>query len=237
MAKEAKKRGFKGVVFGLSGGVDSAVVAALCVRVFGANARGFILPSCASDPKHTEDARRFAQSIGLYYEIIDISEVVGAFAAALEPHENLARLGNLAARIRMTILYDKSALHKALVVGTSNKSELMLGYGTIFGDLACAINPIGGLFKTEIFELARFLNIPKPILDKKPSADLYRGQSDEAELGFPYAKIDALLAEIQKGVGEKELILGGFEKPFVKAILKRMRRNAFKLQMPKIAKI
>ena len=137
----------------------------------------------------------------------------------------------------MGILYDKSIAHNALVVGCSNKSELMLGYGTIFGDLAYAINPIGDLFKSEIFTLAKILAIPNFIVAKKPSADLFAGQSDEGDLGYSYDEMDKILKLINKGLSPKEIIESGFKEDFVKFICKRVKRNKFKSELPKVLKL
>ncbi len=234
--KESKKRGFESVVFGLSGGIDSAVVGKLCVNVFGSKAKALIMPSFASNPKNTQDAVNFARSINLQYEIIDISHTLQSFVETLNLYKtpDFHRIGNISARIRMITLFDKSILHNALVIGCSNKSEIMLGYGTIFGDLACGINPIGGLFKSEIFTLAKKLDIPSYIISKKPSADLYAGQSDEGDLGYSYSDIDKILKQIQKGASAKTLIDSGFNKKFVESIFRRVKKNAFKSEMPKI---
>ena len=236
LLKESKKRGFDSVVFGLSGGIDSAVVGYFCNKIFKDKARAFIMPSIFSNPKNTDDAQNFAKMINLYYEIIDISKFQEDFML-VEDSKDLHRIGNFMARIRMAILYDKSFLYNALVVGTSNKSELMLGYGTLHGDMACAINPIGNLYKSEIFEIAKYIGIPKNIIDKKPSADLFEGQSDEEDLGYSYEMIDKLLFQIDSGLNKKQLLKKGFEKKFVESIQHRIKNNRFKSKMPKIAKV
>lgn len=239
LRKETKKRGFNRVVFGLSGGVDSAVVGKICVEVFGDKALALIMPSFSSNPKNTQDAINFARGIALNYEVIDIAPLQEAYIQALSLHKtanNILRIGNLCARTRMAILYDKSAENNALVVGCSNKSELMLGYGTIFGDLACAINPIGDLFKSEIFALARQIAIPHHIIAKKPSADLFAGQSDEGDLGYSYEQIDKVLRAIQKGATQKSLIQSGFSKKCVESLMARIKKNAFKTELPKVLK-
>ena len=158
------------------------------------------------------------------------------------------RYGNLCARVRMCLLYDYSSEHGLLVVGTSNKSERLLGYGTIFGDMACALNPIGELFKSEIFEFADFLGVDKAIINKAPSADLWENQSDESELGYSYKELDGALDFILKGLGNSRIpkgeILGG-EIPsdkipsaeILEFCKKRMKNNAFKLNTPAIAKV
>ena len=238
--KETKRREFKSIVFGLSGGIDSAVVGKMCVEIFDKKARAFIMPSFLSNPQNTQDAIRFARSIGLNYEVISIASLLEAYIETLSLHNttnNVLRIGNISARIRMSVLYDKSVAHNALVVGCSNKSELMLGYGTIFGDLAYAINPIGDLFKTEIFALAQNIGIPNYITAKKPSADLFAGQSDEGDLGYSYAEIDKVLKLICKGLSPKAIIESGFKAEFVKFVCKRVKRNKFKNEMPKVLKL
>ncbi|MGX3011829.1 NAD+ synthase [Helicobacter sp. 23-1044] len=239
LQKEVKKRGFKNVVFGLSGGIDSAVVGQFCASVFKSKAKAIIMPAFTSNPKNTQDAINFARSVSLSYEVVDISQILRSFVENLDLYNapNVRRIGNLTARIRMSVLYDKSIENNALVVGCSNKSELMLGYGTIFGDLACAINPIGDLFKSEIFTLAQNIGIPRHIIAKKPSADLFAGQSDEGDLGYSYAEIDKILRLIEKGAGAKDLIQAGFGKKFAESIAKKVKNNKFKSEMPKVLKL
>ncbi|MBN2832534.1 MAG: NAD(+) synthase, partial [Campylobacterales bacterium] len=148
------------------------------------------------------------------------------------------RIGNFCARMRMAVLYDISARENALVLGTSNKSEILLGYGTIFGDLACAINPIGELFKTEIFEFAAHLGVPSSILSKAPSADLWENQKDEEEFGFSYTQIDkVLIAHIKENKTKEALIASGYESSLVEMIFERMDKNQFKGKLPLIANL
>jgi NAD+ synthase len=138
----------------------------------------------------------------------------------------------------MSVLYDISARENSLVVGTSNKSELLLGYGTIFGDLACALNPIGNLYKSDLFEFAKYLGVNDSIVNKAPSADFFEGQSDEADLGYSYAKIDSLLKKmIDENRSKDELLALGFEDEFIEDIKKRVKINEFKRKLPIIAKI
>ena len=257
--------GFNSVALGLSGGVDSAVVAKLCVEVFKDNATAILMPSSASNPRNLYDAKNFAASIGMKHIEISIAPfeaqmrenllVNFAIKDSINTNEldNL-RIGNFCARIRIAILYDFSLANHSLVIGTSNKSEILLGYGTIFGDLAYAINPIGGLFKSEIFALAKVLGIPQEIIDKPPSADLFENQSDETDLGYSYKQIDAFLSAFeallqkhnvkfnalnQKDYTDLVLIVDelekmGFEKLFVASLMRRILRNAFKSHLPKI---
>lgn len=233
---EAMSRGFEHVVFGLSGGLDSAVVACLLQEAFGAKAKAVLMPSSRSSKEHFQDAVKLAQSLNLSYEILRLDgyeEIFGAYSGM-----DRVRYGNLCARARMMILYDVSHRDRALVVGTSNKSERILGYGTIFGDLACAINPIGDVFKSDLFELAGFLGVPEKIIAKKPSADLYPDQSDEEDLALSYEEIDGFLKQIQKhgwdlDDGIWEMMKSEYNEAFHR-ILHRVRANAFKMQQPKI---
>jgi NAD+ synthase len=147
-------------------------------------------------------------------------------------------MGNIMARARMIVLYDQSEVFKGLVLGTSNKTEILLGYSTIWGDMASAINPIGDLYKAQIRQLSRALNIPTPLIDKAPSADLWDGQTDENELGFTYEQVDRLLyLLVDQRFSPQECIEEGFDEEFVHAVIARVRRNQFKRMMPPIAKL
>ena len=161
--EEITKTGLKKGICGLSGGIDSAVVAVLAKKALGDNFKAFMLPSQYSSKSSIEDAKKLCEKFNIDYEIISIAPLLEAY-----PIEDKVRLGNFSARMRMAILYDKSAELNALVIGTSNKSELMLGYGTLFGDLASAINPIGDLYKSEIFEFASFLGVNEEISSLTP---------------------------------------------------------------------
>ncbi|EAJ6588122.1 NAD(+) synthase, partial [Campylobacter coli] len=160
---KVKDSGLNGVVLGLSGGIDSALVATLCKKALGENVFVLLMPTKFSNQENLNDALKLCQELNLKYKIIEIQDILEAFLKQSENTDELSR-GNFAARIRMSLLYDYSALKKALVVGTSNKSELLLGYGTIYGDLAYAFNPIGELYKSEIYELARYLNLNKKFI-------------------------------------------------------------------------
>jgi NAD+ synthase len=148
------------------------------------------------------------------------------------------RKGNIMARQRMIVLYDRSEAFKGLVVGTSNKTEILLGYSTLWGDMASALNPIGDLYKTQLRQLARALRIPAAILDKPPSADLWIGQTDEGELGFTYEEVDKLLyLLVDQRFSPQECVQEGFDEKFVNAVIRRIQRNQFKRMMPPIAKL
>lgn len=226
--------GAKGFVLGLSGGLDSALVATLCAKI--APTHALLMPTKSSNKEHLNDALRLADFLGLNYKIIEISNILDAFcsAARLDKSKKM-RYGNLCARIRMSLLYDYSAENSLLVVGTSNKSERMLGYGTIYGDMACALNPIGELYKSEIFEFSSFLGIDEKIVKKAPSADLWENQSDESELGYSYARLDAVLKGLSEGFLNVELE-EKFGKDIVDFVIKRVKNNAFKREMPPVAK-
>ena len=232
---EVEKTGLKNVVVGLSGGLDSAVVAVLAHKAFNDRLLCVKMPSQFSSQSSLDDADELCEKFGIRSETRSISALLKAYdIEGLSP----LRIGNLSARLRMINLYDLSARENALVLGTSNKSELMLGYGTLFGDLASALNPIGDLYKTEVFELARYLEVPASIVDKAPSADLWEGQSDENELGYTYSTLDRVLRRyVEERATQKELLQEGFEVELVNMVIKRIYQNQFKRRMPLIAKL
>lgn len=235
---EVRKVGFERVVLGLSGGVDSALSAALAQRALGAeNVVPVIMPYRTSSPESEADARTVADSLGIKPEVVDISPQVDAYFDQF-PDAERGRRGNKMARERMSILYDMSWKHRALVVGTSNKTELLLGYGTIFGDMAHALNPLGDLYKTQVWALARHMKLPPSVIEKAPSADLWEGQSDEQELGFSYAAVDVLLYYlVDARCTRAELRTMGFEDAFVEEIGRRVRDSQYKRRPPLIAKL
>jgi NAD+ synthase len=238
LANEIRKFGFSSVVLGLSGGIDSAVVCELAVRALGAdNVLALMMPYASSSPESLEHAELMIQRLGIRAEEVSITPVVDAFFSSV-PKTELLRRGNIMARTRMVFLYDVSARDGRLVAGTSNKTELLLGYGTMFGDMASAVNPLGDLYKTQVRGLARHLGIPEPLIDKAPSADLWEGQSDEADLGFSYESVDLLLFMMLEKRMDKEAILAeGVEELFYDRVRKMVVRNQYKRLMPVIAKI
>ena len=235
---EVRKVGFERVVVGLSGGVDSALTAALAQRALGAeNVTPIIMPYRTSSPESEADARRVADSLGLNPVVVDISPQVDAYFER-HPDGDRGRRGNKMARERMAILYDMSEAHKALVAGTSNKTELLLGYGTIYGDMASALNPLGDLYKTQVWTLARHMGLPSEVIEKAPSADLWEGQSDEQELGFQYTVVDVLLYYlVDERRTRAELRSMGFDDAFIDDIGARVRDSQYKRRPPLIAKL
>ena len=235
---EITKAGFGRAVLGLSGGLDSALAAYLAARALGPeNVLVLRMPYETSSPSSLEDAQRVIDDLGVPSETIDITPIVQpAFAAS--PDITPTRMGNVMARTRMILLYDRSAAWDALVVGTSNKTELLLGYGTLYGDMASALNPLGDLYKTQVRQLARTLGVPQSILDKPPSADLIPEQTDEGDFGFSYERVDRLLyLLIDERYSRREATAAGFAETFVDTVLRMVRRSHFKRTMPIIPKL
>lgn len=229
---EVSKRGFTQVVVGLSGGIDSAVVALLCHKALHGNVKALLMPSLNSSQASIDDSIALCVAFGIEYVLMPIKDFDSKFCELYPNHTKLAR-GNFCARMRMATLYHVAQMEERLVVGTSNKTEIMLGYGTIFGDLACAINPIGNLYKTQIYMLAKMLHIPAQIINKAPSADFYEGQTDEKELGYSYDEIDKFLESYQLQQGNISK-LSQYDKNMVEALHKRIQNNTFKQKMPTI---
>jgi len=236
--KEVKKAGMSKGVVGLSGGVDSSLVTFLAAEALGKeNILAIMMPYKTSSPESRSDAKLVVSKLGISSEEIDITPMVDASVTQLG-NMNTIRKGNIMARQRMIVLYDISARENAIVIGTSNKTEILLGYGTLYGDTACGINPIGDLYKTQVWQLAEAVGVPKNIIEKKPTADLWIGQTDEGELGFSYRRVDELLFGMyDEKLSEEQLIKRGFEKEFIDKVKLLIEKNEFKRRLPLIAKI
>ncbi len=235
---EIRRAGFQRAVVGLSGGIDSSVVTFLCARAMGPeNVLAVTMPYKTSSEATRRDSRSVVEQVGVRTVDVPITDQIDAYFARVGEASQLRR-ANKCARERMTVLYDQSAAFEALVAGTSNKSELLLGYGTQFGDMASAINPIGDLYKTQLHQLARYLGVPEPILQKQPTGDLWVGQTDEGELGFSYAEVDRVLVLlVDRRWRRAELVQAGFPADFVDRVATMIRRNHYKRRMPVIAKL
>lgn len=241
LVEEAGKFGFSRGVVGLSGGIDSAVSLELAARAFGPDqVVAVAMPYRTSAPESLSLAEKAASAAGVDLAVRDISKAADAWfldAGGIDSVPPLRR-GNVMARLRMITLYDLSMEREALVVGTSNKTELLLGYGTMFGDMASAINPLGDLYKSQVYALARHLDVIAEIIDRPPSADLWEGQTDEQELGASYDALDALLhAMVDRRYSHDELQRLGFQSDEVERIAKRVRSNQYKRRPPVIAKL
>jgi NAD+ synthase len=225
-------------ILGLSGGLDSAVCAVLAARALGPrNVLGLIMPYGKAFPQDVRDAREVARRLGIRRETIDIAPQIDAYFAA-HPTADRVRRGNKMARERMSVLYDRSAAGGGLVVGTSNKTELLIGYGTIYGDMACAVNPMGDLYKTQVRQLAAHLRVPAAIRAKAPTAGLWPGQTDEGEIGLSYEELDEILYGLVEGrMDRKALVAAGHKPAAVDRVLRKVRGSEFKRHLPPIAKL
>ncbi|PAF44334.1 NAD+ synthase [Helicobacter sp. 11S02629-2] len=241
-----EEKGFERLVLGLSGGIDSAVVALLCKKALAKsnknekNLLGLLMPSSTSSEESLKDAKELCQKHNIDSKLASIESMDKDFIKEYPEASPLQR-GNFCARLRMATLYYHSSLTNALVVGTSNKSELLLGYGTMHGDLACAFNPISSLYKSDIFVLAKFLGVPDSILTKPPSADLFANQKDEDEIGYKYEDIDRFLKdytnfkslealslkEVYESV-EFRALKDIYGESMTKSLISRIKLNAFK---------
>jgi NAD+ synthase len=238
LRSEAGKFGFSRAVLGVSGGVDSAVSAALCARAFGPqNVTGVRMPYRTSDPASESDALAVVAALGIATRKVEITAIAEGYFEE-QGIQDRVRRGNVMARARMIVLYDLSVELQALVIGTSNKTELLLGYSTQFGDSASALNPLGDLYKHQVYQLARHFSLPRGVIEKAPSADLFAGQTDEADLGFTYAEVDRLLQRmVDQRWNESELVAAGFAPEFVRKVAQRIVRNQYKRLPPVIAKL
>jgi NAD+ synthase len=235
---ELSRVGFTRAVIGLSGGIDSALSLALVAEAIGKeNVLALRMPYKASSQDSLDHAQLCIDEFCVQSLTIPITEMADPLIA-LDPDMSKTRKGNIMARCRMIVLYDQSEAFGGLVIGTSNKTEILLGYSTIFGDSASALNPIGDLYKTQVRQLSRAMGVPDEIVDKAPSADLWADQTDESELGFTYAEVDKLFyLLIDQRYSMNECVEAGFDEAFVQAVIKRVRQNQFKRMMPPIAKV
>jgi NAD+ synthase len=235
---EVQKTGMNRVIVGLSGGVDSALSATLAAEALGAkNVLAVLMPYKSSNPDSLAHAEMVAQKSNLESLVVDITSQIDAYFDRF-PDADARRRGNKMARERMTILYDHSARWNGLVIGTSNKTELLLGYGTLHGDMASAINPLGDLYKTQVWALAEAIGVPSVIVAKEPSADLWVGQTDEGELGFTYREVDKLLyMMVDQRCTKPELMTLGFAETFIDRVALQIMTSQFKRRLPVIAKV
>jgi NAD+ synthase len=235
---QLRQAGFERTVVGLSGGIDSAVVAFLVAEAIGAERLfAVLMPYRTSSPSSRSDAEAVVARLGCASEVVDISPMVDAFFAN-DPDASSLRRGNFMARQRMAVLYDRSVTWSGLVVGTGNKTESLIGYTTLFGDSACAFNPIGDLYKSQIRQMAEALGVPEAIIRKAPSADLWPGQTDEAEADISYPVLDRLLFwRVDKRRSVDEVVAMGFERALVERVDRMIAGSEFKRQVPPIAKL
>jgi NAD+ synthase len=242
--EEVTKVGFKKALFGLSGGIDSAMTAYLAARALGPeNILAVMMPYASSSPESLSDARLVVEDLGIDSVVVDITPQVDAYFGREEIPKSEGRVqnlrrGNKMARERMTVLYDFSMAQNALVLGTSNKTELLLGYGTLFGDMASAINPLGDLYKSQVWQLAVAMGVPERIVEKPPTADLWTGQTDQEEIGYSYTEIDRIfyyLIDSRYEVGQ--VVDLGFDPAFVEYVSRLVRQSQYKRRLPVLAKL
>ncbi len=239
LAGKLDSTGLTGYVMGLSGGIDSSLSARLAVEAVGTD-RLFclIMPYRTSAADSTDDAKKMVNLLGIDHEIVDISPMIDAYFPKIDDSVKV-RAGNKMARERMSILFDYAFKLNRLVLGTGNRTEAALGYTTLYGDNACSVNAIGQLYKTEVRQLAKMLDIPQNIIDKPPSADLWKGQTDEGEIGVTYEEMDRLLARIidEGERSMKKLVDEGFKEAKIKRVVSLINRNSFKRRLPEIASL
>ncbi len=235
---EITRVGYERAVIALSGGVDSALSCYLAAEALGAqNILAVRMPYQSSSPDSLDHAQVVIDTLGMQSLTIPITEMVDPLLNRF-PEMSKIRRGNIMARARMIVIYDQSEAFHGLVIGTGNKTEILLGYTTLYGDSACALNPIGDLYKTQVRQLSHALGIPAAIVDKPPSADLWAGQTDEGELGFTYAEVDQLLyLLVDQRYSPEDCMAAGFNEAFVHTVVERIRRTHFKRILPPIAKL
>jgi len=235
---EITRAGFTKGLLGLSGGLDSALACYLAAEALGPeNVLAVRMPYRTSSPESLEHAQMVIDATGVQSLTFPITDMVEPLFNRF-PDASQLRRGNAMARARMIVLYDQSEAFRGLVIGTGNKTEILLGYTTLFGDSANALNPIGDLYKTQVRELSRALGVPEVIVAKPPSADLWVGQTDEGELGYTYADVDKLLfLLVDQRYSPQDCVEAGFDEKFVRAVVERVRRNHFKRILPPIAKV
>jgi len=235
--EEVSSNGFNKVVVGLSGGVDSSLVLYLTASAIGnENVKAIMMPYKTSSPDSLKDAMLIVNVLKVPYEVVDISDIADAYLGKSDKVPKV-RKGNFLARIRMAVLFDKAFEFQSVVMGTSNKSELLLGYSTWYGDMAASLYPIGDLYKTQVWGLAAEIGVPDKIVKKKPSADLWPGQSDEEELGASYRELDEILAlYIDQRKNYNEIISLGYKKDIVDIIFQRICKTQYKRTFPPVAK-
>lgn len=231
-----RRRGVSKAVLGLSGGVNSAVVAYLCARAFGPeNVYAFRMPYKISSQESVTHADLVVQDLGIQARTVEITPMVDGYVCSHEEEISPARLGNVCARTRMIVLFDQGAKLGALPIGTGNKSERLFGYFTWHADDSPPINPIGDLFKTQVWQLARELGVPREIVDKPPTADLIKGQTDESDFGVTYAKADRILHFMTQGFSKVKLVEMGFAPADVDLVWRRVDGTHWKRRLPTVA--
>ncbi len=235
--RQLTSAGLSKLIVGLSGGIDSSVTAALCVKAVGKdNVFGVMLPYRKSHPDSLKHAYEVAELLNIKHEVIDISPMVDSYFEKYAIDADILRKGNRMARERMCVLYDLSAKYKALVAGTGNLSELMIGYCTQYGDSACAFEPLGHLYKTEVYQMAEILGLPKSVISKEPTADLWEGQTDEDEMGITYAELDEILYQMLDIKKDDKELISTFSEEKIKKVKRMIRTSEFKRRMPNIMK-
>lgn len=235
---QLRQAGFERAVLGLSGGIDSALVAFLVAEAIGAeHLLCVLMPYRTSSAASRTDAEAVVERLGCASELVEITPMVDGFYGD-DGTASALRRGNFMARMRMAVLYDRSVTWGGLVVGTGNKTESLIGYTTVFGDNACAFNPIGDLYKSQVRQLSAAIGVPGQIIAKPPSADLWPGQTDEAEAGFSYPELDRLLFwRIDKRRSVEEVVALGFDPALVERVDRLIAGAEFKRQVPPIAKL